>query len=112
MSAGICFARASTRRIPSLLRPHSFRSFASTTRLQNTLAVLEHRDGQLQARSLNVVTAASKFGKPVIAFLAGSEAQAVAAEVAKLEGIGKVLVAVNGAYDKVQRSLHSLYERV
>lgn len=85
-------------------RPTTFtsvRTFAASARLDNTLAVLEHRDGELQARSLNVVTAAAKFGQPVTAFLAGTEAKDVAAKVAKLQGVDKVMVVANGAYDKV-----------
>ncbi|KAF8473296.1 hypothetical protein BDZ91DRAFT_714351 [Kalaharituber pfeilii] len=102
MSGGVCLSRTALRpaRRSFLARASAVRTFVSTSRLQNTLAVLEHRDGELQARSLNVVTAAAKFGKPVVAFLAGSQAKDVAGKVAKLEGVGKVLVTGNAAYDK------------
>lgn len=46
------------------------------------------------------MTAATKFNKPVTAFLAGSGAREVAAKVAQLEGVARVLVATSSAYDK------------
>lgn len=52
-------------------------------------------------QSLPVITAATKFGGDVTAFLAGTNAKSVAEQVAKLNGITKVLIVSNGAYDKV-----------
>lgn len=95
----ICtFSRAGIRSSPSLLAGR--RTFASTSRLRNTLAILEHKDGELISRSLNVLTAASMLNKPVTAFLAGSASKGVASKVASLSGVSKVLVAANAAYDK------------
>jgi len=97
--ACVCtLSRATIRGSPSLRAGR--RAFASTSRLRNTLAILEHKDGELISRSLNVLTAASKLNKPVTAFLAGSAPKDVASKVASLSGVSKVLVATNAAYDK------------
>ncbi|KAI5809120.1 electron transfer flavoprotein alpha-subunit [Peziza echinospora] len=101
MSAAVCKQYLPRLASRAILSPKVGRTFATSRQLRNTLAILEHRDGKLQNRSLNVVTAAGKFGKPVIAFLAGSGAKEVAEkEVVSLAGVGKVLVIENSAYDK------------
>lgn len=70
-------------------------------RLLSTLAVLEHKRGKVLPQSLPVITAATKLGGDVTAFLAGTDAKSVAEQVAKLNGITKVVTVSNGAYDKV-----------
>ncbi|KAA8910490.1 electron transfer flavo protein subunit alpha, mitochondrial precursor [Sphaerosporella brunnea] len=83
------------------LRNASRRLYTSRrSRLLSTLAVLEHRGGQVSASSLPAVTAASKLGGPVTAFIAGGDSASVAAQAAKLVGVSKVLHVPNGAYDK------------
>ncbi|CAK7211524.1 Electron transfer flavoprotein alpha-subunit [Sporothrix bragantina] len=73
---------------------------ASLARLLSSLAILEQRNGQLSAGSLSAVTAAKKLGGSVHAFVAGSGVKAVADEVAKVDGIEKVVVVDNAAYEK------------
>lgn len=73
----------------------------SASRLLSTLAVLEHRGGKVSSGSLPCVTAASKIGGSVTAFIAGSDSASIAEQAAKLEGVEKVLHVPNGAYDKV-----------
>jgi electron transfer flavoprotein alpha subunit len=60
---------------------------------------VEHRNGKLASGTLNAVTAATKFGGPVSALVTGTGAEAAAAEVAKVAGVGKVLVAKDAGYD-------------
>ncbi|CAM1511104.1 Fc.00g086170.m01.CDS01 [Cosmosporella sp. VM-42] len=69
-------------------------------RLLSTLAILEQRDGQLNHGSLSAFTAAKKLGGTVHGFIAGSKAKGVAEEAAKVDGVEKILVVDNGAYDK------------
>jgi electron transfer flavoprotein alpha subunit len=86
------------------LRPSRLNARAiATSRLLSTLTILEHRGGKVSSASLPAVTAASKLGGPVTAFVAGGDSASVAAEAAKISGISKVLHVPNGAYDKVPR---------
>ena len=71
-------------------------------RLLSTLAILEQRDGQLNHSSLSAFTAAKKLGGTVHGFIAGSNIKAVAEEAAKVDGVEKIIVVDNGAYDKVR----------
>ncbi|KAL5594174.1 hypothetical protein BROUX41_001219 [Berkeleyomyces rouxiae] len=74
---------------------------ASSLRHQlSTLAILEHRDGQLNAGSLSAVAAAQKLGGPIHAFVAGGNASAVAKAASKLDGVEKVIAVDNSTYDK------------
>ncbi|ERT02937.1 hypothetical protein HMPREF1624_01241 [Sporothrix schenckii ATCC 58251] len=73
---------------------------ASLARLLSSLAILEQRNGQLNSGSLSAVTAAKKLGGSVHAFVAGSGVKAVADEVAKIDGLEKVVVVDSAAYDK------------
>jgi hypothetical protein len=63
------------------------------------LALLEQREGKLNASSLGAITAAQKIGGSIHGFLAGPKSVAEAA--AKVKGLEKVLVVDNSAYDKV-----------
>ncbi|EEU34397.1 uncharacterized protein NECHADRAFT_50378 [Fusarium vanettenii 77-13-4] len=69
-------------------------------RLLSTLAILEHKDGQLNHSSSSAFTAAKKLGGTVHGFIAGSNIKAVAEEAAKAEGVEKIIAVDNGAYDK------------
>ncbi len=73
----------------------------SLARLLSSLAILEQRGGQLNAGSLSAVTAAKKLGAPVHAFVAGSSVKGVADEVAKIDGVEKVVFVDSAAYEKV-----------
>ncbi|KAJ3329817.1 hypothetical protein HDU76_007085 [Blyttiomyces sp. JEL0837] len=65
----------------------------------STLVVIEHKDNKLSSASLNAITAASKLGGSVAALVAGSAPDAVAASVAAVPGVIKVLVAKDAAYE-------------
>jgi electron transfer flavoprotein alpha subunit len=86
-------------RISSAPRPYC--PTLSLFRLLSTLAVLEQRDGKLNGGSLCAVTAAKKLGGSVTGFIAGSNIKAVADQAAKGNGMEKVVMVDNGAYDNV-----------
>jgi electron transfer flavoprotein alpha subunit len=86
-------------RISSAIVPRSTISFIS--RLLSTLAVLEQRDGKLSGGSLCAVTAAKKLGGSITGFVAGSNIKTVADQAAKGNGMEKVVMVDNRAYDKV-----------
>ncbi|CAG9184977.1 FAD-binding protein [Cupriavidus pinatubonensis] len=57
------------------------------------LVIAEHDNQSIKAATLNTVTAATQCGGDVHVLVAGSNASAVAAAVAKLAGVSKVLLA-------------------
>lgn len=69
-------------------------------RLLSTLAILEQREGKLNSSSLGAVTAGQKLGGPVHGFIAGKDVKSVAEEAAKTEGIEKIILVDNAAYDR------------
>jgi electron transfer flavoprotein alpha subunit len=73
----------------------------SQTSALSTLAILEQRDGQLVQGSLSALTAGTKVGGPVHAFLAGSNVSAAAEQAAKVNGVEKIITVENDAYNKV-----------
>ncbi|WP_179992660.1 MULTISPECIES: FAD-binding protein [unclassified Acinetobacter] len=62
------------------------------------LVIAEHDNKALNAATLNVVAAAQKIGGDITVLVAGSGAQAVADQAAKVAGISKVLLADDAAY--------------
>ncbi|KAI8929424.1 DHS-like NAD/FAD-binding domain-containing protein [Entophlyctis helioformis] len=75
-----------------MLVRHAVRPQASSARrLLSTLVVVEHKDGKINAGTLNAVSAAVKLGGPVTAFVAGSAAtaDAVAKQAAAIAGVSK-----------------------
>jgi hypothetical protein len=68
----------------------------------SAFAVLEQKDGKFQPASLAAVTAGTKLGGSITAFVAGSGVKSVAEEIGKAKGIEKVIYVDNGAYDKVR----------
>ncbi|WP_313659538.1 FAD-binding protein [Acinetobacter variabilis] len=62
------------------------------------LVIAEHDNKALNAATLNVVAAAQKIGGDITVLVAGSGAQAVADQAAKVAGVSKVLLADNAAY--------------
>ena len=70
-----------------------------------TLVLVEHEGGQLKDATLAAVTAASKLGE-VHLLVAGANVGDVAAQAAKIAGVGKVHVADDPAYE------HGLAENV
>lgn len=76
--------------------------------LLSTLAILEQREGQLNKGSLSAIAAAKKLGGPIHAFIAGNNAISSAQEASKTEGLEKVVVVNNGAYERVRAEPSSL----
>ena len=64
-----------------------------------TLLLIEHDKTSVKDATLKALTAARELGAPVHGLVAGSGAQAAVEAAAKLEGIEKVLVADDAAYD-------------
>lgn len=81
--------------------PIAVPQYSAFARLASTLAVLEQKDGKLNPASLSAITAGTKLGGSITAFLAGSGVKSVADETAKVKGIEKIIYVDNGAYDKV-----------
>jgi len=57
------------------------------------LVIAEHDEGALKPSTLNAITAATQIGPDVTVLVASDSAAAVAAEVAKVAGVSKVLAA-------------------
>lgn len=95
------FALRQATSYPLRVIPRSIRRGA-LSHLLSTLALLEQREGTLQHGSLSAVTAAQKLGGSISGFIAGSGVKSVAEEAAKVQGIDKIILVENGAYDKVE----------
>ncbi|KAH8723601.1 electron transfer flavoprotein-like protein subunit alpha [Phaeosphaeriaceae sp. PMI808] len=91
-------ARSQLRRSQPFAVPQY--SSVPAARLASTLAVLEQKDGKFQSASLAAVTAGTKLGGSITAFVAGSGVKSVAEEIGKAKGIEKVIYVDNAAYDK------------
>ncbi|KAH6204661.1 electron transfer flavoprotein subunit alpha [Parastagonospora nodorum] len=89
-------ARTQLRRSHPIAVPQ----YSAFARLASTFAVLEQKDGKFQPASLAAVTAGTKIGGSITAFIAGSGVKSVAEEIGKAKGIEKVIYVENGAYDK------------
>ncbi len=70
------------------------------------LVVAEHDNNSIKAATLNTVTAAQKVGGDIAVLIAGSNCGGAAEAASKIEGVAKVLVADNAAYE------HMLAENV
>lgn len=70
------------------------------------LVIAEHNNSVLNPATLNTVAAAKKIGSDIHVLVAGKGAQAVADAAAKVDGVAKVLLADNAAYE------HMLAENV
>lgn len=68
-------------------------------RMQSTLVVAEHNGDKLLQNTRHAVTAAKSLGGDISCLVAGPKCGDVAAEVAKIEGVTKVIVAENAAYE-------------
>jgi len=82
------------------------RPFGIQTRLSSTLLLAEHDDTKLNPVTLNALTAAQKIGHEISVLIVGANSKAVAAEVAKLPNVKRVLVAQD------EKLKHQLPERV
>jgi electron transfer flavoprotein alpha subunit len=66
----------------------------------STLAILEHKNKTFLPASLSALTAASKLGAgDVTALLTGSDAKSLSSQASKLNGVKKILLVPNPAYD-------------
>lgn len=99
--AGSTILRHARTQLRPRTGPVPVASLSALARLLSSFAVLEQRDGKLVHGSLGAVTAATKLGGTVTAFVAGSNIKAVAEEAAKVAGVEKVVSVDNSAYDKV-----------
>ncbi len=72
----------------------------------SVLVYAEHDNKSLKAETLKTVAAAQAMGGDITLLVAGHQCQAVAEEAAKVNGVTKVLVADNAAYE------HQLAENV
>ncbi len=70
------------------------------------LVIAEHDNASLKGATLNVVTAAKAIGGDIEVLVAGSNCGAAGEAAAKVDGVAKVLVADNAAYE------HQLAENV
>jgi len=80
------------------LRSALFRPMCSFSRHGSTLVLAEHDNTSLNPATLNAITAAKAVGGDITCLVAGTSCDAVAKEVAGLDGVSKVLVAENAAY--------------
>uniref|UniRef100_A0A8R1I6Z4 ETF domain-containing protein n=1 Tax=Caenorhabditis japonica TaxID=281687 RepID=A0A8R1I6Z4_CAEJA len=76
--------------------------FVNASRLNSTLVVAEHDDSKLAPITLNAITAANKLGNEVSVLVTGANAAKVAEQVAKVNGVKRVLVAQD---DKLKNNL-------
>lgn len=93
--------RAARRSLSRPIEPVSGQQSRHLRRLLSSLAVLEQRDGKFNVSSLAAVSAAKKLGGSVCGFIAGSGTKSVAEEIAKTEGLDKVIYVDNAAYNYV-----------
>ncbi|OFE11440.1 electron transfer flavoprotein subunit beta [Pseudohongiella acticola] len=63
------------------------------------LVIAEHDNAALKPATLNTITAASEIGGDITVLVAGSGCDAVAQQAAAVNGVSKVLVADNAAYE-------------
>jgi len=68
-------------------------------RMQSTLVVAEHSGDKLLANTRHAITAAKQVGGDICCLVAGPKCAGAAAEVAKIEGVSKVIVAENAAFE-------------
>jgi electron transfer flavoprotein alpha subunit len=81
-----------------MLTRQARRCFSSSAVLRKTLVLAEHTNAALIDSTLPAITAAAKLGD-VEVLVAGKNCKGVAEQVSKLEGVKKVLVAENPAYE-------------
>lgn len=78
-----------------------------------TLVYAEHDNANLNAATLNVVTAAKKIGGEVTILVAGAGCKTVAEQAAKIAGVSKVLLADNAVYkDQLAENISALVAQI
>ncbi|KXN70270.1 electron transfer flavo protein subunit alpha, mitochondrial precursor [Conidiobolus coronatus NRRL 28638] len=78
----------------------AFQYRAISSRFNSTLVLIEHKDNVVSGSTLSAITAATKLGNPVVGLVAGENPSQVIDQVSKIEGISKVIVAKDAAYEK------------
>ncbi|OXA64852.1 Electron transfer flavoprotein subunit alpha, mitochondrial [Folsomia candida] len=68
-------------------------------RLKSTLVIAEHDNASLKSITLNAIGAANKIGHEVTCLVIGSNCSKAADQLTKVEGVKKVLVADNAAFE-------------
>lgn len=68
-------------------------------RLKSTLVIAEHDNASLKPITLNAIGAANKLGNEVTCLVAGNSCAKAAEQVAKVDGVKKVLIADNAAFE-------------
>ncbi|KAH9370462.1 hypothetical protein HPB48_000292 [Haemaphysalis longicornis] len=76
-----------------------YQAFSVACRHNSTLVIADHSSGQMLPCTLNAIAAAKKIGGEVACLVIGKDVSKVAAEVGKAEGLQKVLLADNAAFD-------------
>ncbi|OMJ16773.1 putative electron transfer flavoprotein subunit alpha, mitochondrial [Smittium culicis] len=95
-SSGILSPRISlSKNLTSRFLSQNFESRASLS----SLVFIEHKNKKIDNATLSTITAAKQLGGEVSAIVAGSDASEVAIAVSKLNGVDKVFVANNAAFD-------------
>ncbi|KAH8040360.1 hypothetical protein HPB51_010140 [Rhipicephalus microplus] len=72
---------------------------SSACRHNSTLVIADHSGGQMLPSTLNAIAAAKKIGGEVACLVIGKDVSGVAAQVGKAEGLQKLLLADNAAFD-------------
>ncbi|KAJ2456164.1 Electron transfer flavoprotein alpha-subunit [Coemansia sp. RSA 2336] len=95
---GISAYRAFSRSA-NMTRLSSLRFLTAQQRGLSSMVYVESKGSGFDEGALNAITAARKLSGSVTAVIAGSEADAAAKALAKIEGVDKVVVAKDSAYD-------------
>jgi electron transfer flavoprotein alpha subunit len=66
--------------------------------LESTLVIAEHYEGELKPITLNTIGAAGKVGGDITCLVAGKDCAKVAAQLAKVPSLSKILVAENEGF--------------
>jgi len=81
---------------------HVTRALSSTSfplsRFNSTLVIAEHNNSSLTPITLNAISAAKKVGGDVTCFVAGESCAGAVAELSKLQGVSRILVAEDAAF--------------
>ncbi|KAK8761717.1 electron transfer flavoprotein subunit alpha wal [Amblyomma americanum] len=76
-----------------------FQAVSAACRHNSTLVIADHSGGQMLPSTLNAISAARKIGGEVACLVIGKDVSGVAAEVGKAEGLQKLLLADNAAFE-------------
>lgn len=75
--------------------------YLSHGRQMSSLVIAERSGNELSGGTLSTITAATQLGQEVTVLVSGTDSEAVGKAAANVNGVSKVLVADNAAYDKV-----------